>query len=512
LSLVLNSRDVEFNGQSAELVAAHDVTYRVRGERAIVDEAQRVKALLAAVPLPYWVIDHSGKLVDTNELYCKLSGFRRDELVGTHITTWLAEGINTEEASTNKPAQHVTLKHKDGTPYEATLLLDQKAINEHTRVILIQKTEEPLANAPAAEGSLKLDTVLEIMRYAGDADEGTLLQYATSQLAATFKSPLAMFASVDESTQQFRVMSYTYVQAGKRTAIATGEPIALPAEFRDALTEHNAIVHNDATETRLDSQPSVALSRYLLCPAAQASEQWFLLVANHDSGYSPVDQQQLQSCADILVTLLTLKRRQTQTQGLQHQAQSEASSLLGVLQRLLAQHDPFANNGGTRVAALATAIGKQMGLSTEVCSRLSTAAQLHDIGHLLIPQALLLRPTALEPGEQALVRTHVDRGVQLLDGLELGSDVLTAIAQHHERLDGSGYPKRLRGDEIRIESRILAVADVVEAMCSTRAYRPAKGVDAALEELNSGSGKLYDADVVKACVEVFKDTKQEWPK
>jgi HD-GYP domain-containing protein (c-di-GMP phosphodiesterase class II) len=458
------------------------------------------------------VVDHTGKLLDTNDQYCKLSGFKRDELVGTHITTWLAEGINTEEAASDKPAQHLTLKHKDGTPYEATLLLDEKAINEHTRVILIQKKDEPLANAPAAEGSLKLNTVLEIMRYAGDADEGTLLQFAVSQLAATFKSPLAMFASVDAATQQFRVMSYTYVHGGKRTAIVTSEPIPLPAEFRDALSQRNALVRNDASETRIDSQPTMALSRYLLCPAAQGNEQWFLLVANHDSGYSPADQHQLQSCADILVTLLTLKRRQTQTQGLQHQAQSEASSLLGVLQRLLAQHDPFANNGGTRVAALASAIGKEMGLGAEQCSRLSTAAQLHDIGHLLIPQSLLLRPTALEPGEQALMRTHVDRGVQLLEGLELGDEVLTPIAQHHERLDGSGYPKRLRGDEIKLESRILAAADVVEAMCSARAYRPAKGVDAALEELKSGSGKLYDADVVKACVEVFKDAKQEWPK
>jgi len=513
LSLVLNSRDVDFNGQNAELVAAHDVTYRVRGERAIVDEAQRVKALLAAIPLPYWVIDHTGKLIDTNEHYCRLSGFKRDELIGTHITTWLAEGINTEEAATDKPAQLVTLKHKDGTPYEASLLLDKNAINEHARVILIRKNEDTATtNAPAAEGSLKLSTVLEIMRYAGDADESTLLQYATSQLAATFKSPLAMFASVDMATQQFRVMSYTYVKGGKRTAVATGEPIPLPTAFGDALTQRNAIVHNDAAESRLDSQPTISLSRYLLCPASQGDEQWFLLVANHDSGYSPVDQQQLQSCADILVTLLTLKRRQTQTQGLQHQAQSEASSLLGVLQRLLAQHDPFANNGGTRVAALALAIAKEMGLDAEQCSRLSTAAQLHDIGHLLIPQSILLRPSILEPGEQALMRTHVDRGVQLLDGLELGNDVLTPIAQHHERLDGSGYPKRLRGDEIKLESRILAVADVIEAMCSVRAYRPAKGLDAALEELKAGSGKLYDTSVVSACIEVFKATKQEWPK
>ena len=513
LSLVLNSRDVEFNGQTAELVAAHDVTYRVRGERAIVDEAHRVKALLAAVPMPYWVIDQEGKLLDVNEQYCHLSGYRRAELIGTYITTLLANDSG-DQTNQNKPSQAATLKRKDGSRHAATLVMNQNATNEHARVILIQPREDDAAETEnGSSGSLRLNTVLEIMRYAGDADELTLLQYAIAQLSSTFSSPLAMFASADAVSQKFQIMAFTFVQSGKRTSIATNELVELPADFQAALIAQNAVLHNGtATVTQISSNPPLSLSRYLLCPVKHGDEQWFLLVGNRESTYSPADQQQLQSCADILVTLLTLKRRQAQTQGLQYQAQSAASSLLGVLQRLLAQHDPFANNGGVRVAALATAIAKEMGFDTERSIKLSTAAQLHDIGHLLIPQSLLLRPTALEPGEQALIRTHVDRGVQLLDGLELGGDVLNTIAQHHERLDGSGYPKRLRGDEIQMESRILAIADVVEAMCSVRAYRPARGLEAALDEIKSGSGKLYDANVVNACIKVFGDTKQEWPK
>ena len=514
LSLVLNSRDVDFEGKSAELVAAHDVTYRVRGERAIVDEAQRVKSLLSAMPLPYWVIDHAGKLVDANEHFTRLTGYRRDELIGTHLTSLLAEGSSADDDGADKPAQQVSLKHKDGSQSSAFLILNPAAANEHTRVILVQPRNDDTVqlHTIATEGSLQLKTVLEIMRYAADADESTLLQFSIAQLASTFSSPLALFASVNPASQTFNVLAFTYVQSGKRIAIATNEPIALPAEFRDALSKGNAVVRDDASVITLLSSPALSLGRHMLCPSSQGDDQWFLLVANRDATYSDVDQHQLQSCADILVTLLTLKRRQAQTQGLQHQAQSEATSLLGVLQRLLSQHDAFATNSGTRVAALTAAIAKEMGLDSDRCSKLSTAAQLHDIGHLLIPQSILLRPTALEPGEQALMRTHVDRGVQLLDGLELGIDVITAISQHHERLDGSGYPKRLRADEIKLDARILAVADVVEAMCSPRAYRPARGVEAALEELKSGSGKLYDPPVVTACAKVFKDSNSEWPK
>ncbi len=514
LSLVLNSRDVDFNGQVTELVAAHDVTYRVRGERAIVDEAQRVKSLLLAMPLAYWVIDHDGKLLDVNEHYCHLSGYRRDELIGTHITAMLADASAVDQGTQNKLAQRASLRHKDGTQFGVNMIMDQSAINAHTRVILIQphNDETKINEVASSEGSLRLKTVLEILRYATDADEVTLLQYAIAQLAATFSSPLAMFAAVDIASQNFKVMAFTYVQAGKRTAIITHEAIALPVEFRDVLTQRDAITRNETNGATLESNPVISLSRYLLCPASHGEEQWFLLIGNRDSDYSGIDQQQLQSCADILVTLLTLKRRQIQTQGLQQQAQTAASSLFGLLQRLLAQHDPFANIGGARVAALAAAIATEMGLSNERRDNLITAAQLHDIGHLLIPQTLLLRPAVLEPGEQALMRTHVDRGVQMLDGLELSSEVLTTIAQHHERLDGSGYPKRLRGDEIQLDSRILAVADVVEAMCSARAYRPARTMDVALEEIKSGSGKLYDANVVDACLQVFKDFKTEWPK
>jgi len=514
LSLVLNSRDVDFEGQPTELVAAHDVTYRVRGERAVVDEAHRVKSMLSAMPLPYWVIDQAGKVTDANDHYCKLTGQRRDDVVGAHITSLIAEGSTADQSISDKATHQVMLKHKDGSTSPATIIMDQAAINESTRVVLIQSGTAAAASPSgnASEGSLRLNTVLEIMRYAGDADEGTLLQYAIAQLAATFASPLAMFASVDAASKQFRIMAFTYVQSGKRTAIATHDAIELPPDIRNALVNGDAIVNHGSTETHIQSQPALVLSRYMLFPATSGDEKWFLMVANRDENYSEIDQQQLQSCADILVTLLTLKRRQIQTLGMRSQAQSEATSLLGLLQRLLAQHDPFANNGGVRVAALANAIAAEMGMDEERRSRLSIAAQLHDIGQLLIPQSILLRPTALEPGEQALIRTHVDRGVQLLDGLELDSNVMSAIAQHHERMDGTGYPKRLRGDEIKLDARILAVADVVEAMCAVRAYRPAKGIEAALEEIKSGKSKLYDENVVNACVKVFNDSNNEWPK
>ena len=140
----MNSRDVEFNGQTAELVAAHDVTYRVRGERAIVDEAHRVKALLAAVPMPYWVIDQEGKLLDVNEQYCHF-GLSTCELIGTYITTLLANDSGDQTKSGTSPLPAATLKRKDGSRHAATLVMNQNATNEHAPVILIQPREDDAA-------------------------------------------------------------------------------------------------------------------------------------------------------------------------------------------------------------------------------------------------------------------------------------------------------------------------------------------------------------------------------
>jgi putative two-component system response regulator len=136
-------------------------------------------------------------------------------------------------------------------------------------------------------------------------------------------------------------------------------------------------------------------------------------------------------------------------------------------------------------------------------------AQLIDVGMLQIPRELLWRPGTLSASEFELVKTHVDRGAETLRRIEFPWPVADAVRQHHERLDGSGYPLGLKGDEIMLEARIVAVADAAEAMLAPRPQRPALALNACIDELQSQAGRRYDARVAKACVKVLRERESQ---
>jgi HD-GYP domain-containing protein (c-di-GMP phosphodiesterase class II) len=133
------------------------------------------------------------------------------------------------------------------------------------------------------------------------------------------------------------------------------------------------------------------------------------------------------------------------------------------------------------------------------------AGSIHDVGKLSIPAEILSKPTKLSPIELSLIKEHASRGYEILKGVESSWPLAEIVHQHHERMDGSGYPGNLKGEEILIEARILTVADVVEAMASHRPYRPGLGINAALDEIEKNSGIFYDDAVADACLRLFRE-------
>ena len=186
--------------------------------------------------------------------------------------------------------------------------------------------------------------------------------------------------------------------------------------------------------------------------------------------------------------------------GLEHML----TQTIDAMSNMVEWRDPYTHGHQRRVAELACSIAEEMGLAPDRIQGLRLAAYVHDVGKIAIPAEILSKPTVLTAIERDLVRTHVDISRDILSKVDFPWPVADIAHQHHERMDGSGYPQGLKGDEILLESRILAVADTVEAMSSHRPYRPALGMERALDEIVKNRGRHYDPAVVDACQRVLR--------
>lgn len=167
--------------------------------------------------------------------------------------------------------------------------------------------------------------------------------------------------------------------------------------------------------------------------------------------------------------------------------------------------DPYTAGHQKRVANLARAIATEMGLSKDKIEAIRMAGVIHDIGKISVPSEILTRPGKINEIEMALIMNHSQVGYDILKTVDFPWPIAQMVLQHHERMDGSGYPQGIAGEDICLEARILAVADVVEAMASHRPYRPALGIEKALEEISNNKGILYDPAVVDACIKLFSE-------
>ena len=183
-------------------------------------------------------------------------------------------------------------------------------------------------------------------------------------------------------------------------------------------------------------------------------------------------------------------------------------SLLGTIKALsmtVEARDPYTSGHQRRVSHLGRAIAQGMALPNDTIDNVRIAGIVHDIGKVSVPAEILSKPGTLTDIEFGLIKVHPQSGYDILKNAELPYPIAEIVLQHHERLDGSGYPQGLKDGQTLLEARILAVADVVEAMASHRPYRPARGIDAALEEIEKNKGILYDEKVGEACLQLFRE-------
>lgn len=234
------------------------------------------------------------------------------------------------------------------------------------------------------------------------------------------------------------------------------------------------------------------------------------IVAESKELFDEQEMDLLQEMAeDVAYGIQALRTASAHSRGMER-IQKTMLQTIEAVSHTLEKRDPYTAGHQQRVGKLAVSIAQQLGMGEEQVEGIRLGALVHDIGKIYVPAEILNRPGRLSSAEFDIIKSHPEVGYDILCGVEFDWPITDMVLQHHERLDGSGYPHGLKGDEIVLEARILAVADVVEAITSHRPYRPGLGIDVALEEIINGRGNHYDEQVVDTCVVLFREQDFSW--
>jgi len=252
-------------------------------------------------------------------------------------------------------------------------------------------------------------------------------------------------------------------------------------------------------------------ARSVLIPDGLRAEGWYPNLGGKNRyilfDAAPIrdDNGELIAAIETLQDITDRKRAEKKLEETLENLRKSMGTTIQVMVSTVEARDPYTAGHQLKSANLARAIATEMGLSQEKIEGIRMAGSIHDIGKISIPAEILSKPTKLSEIEFALIKEHAHRGFEMLKNVESPWPLAEIVYQHHERMDGSGYPRNLKGEEILMEARILTVADVVEAMESHRPYRPGLGIEAALNEIEKNRGIFYDATVVDACLSLFRE-------
>ena len=213
--------------------------------------------------------------------------------------------------------------------------------------------------------------------------------------------------------------------------------------------------------------------------------------------------------AKVRLKTIDLDRRAEELKASYEKIQMILDGTVLAMSRIVESRDPYTAGHQQQVTQIASIIAEKISLPPERVEAIRISAALHDIGKISVPSEILTKPSRLTDLERELVKTHSQNAYDILKAIDFPYPIADIILQDHERMDGSGYPQGLKGEEILLEARIVAVADVLEAMSAHRPYRPALGIEAAMEEITRHRGLLYDENVVDACLEIYRENGQK---
>ena len=533
--------DVEIHGTSMELGGKRaltavmlDVTEPRRALRRVEESEAKLSAILEAITDGVGIVDpQTRRLLGGTSAFCEMLGYRPEELpalsiADLHPAESLANVMAQFEHQIRgqiKVATDLPVKRKDGSVFLADISTTAAMIGGKPQMVAVfhdvtqrKRAEEHLRRVNWALRALSQSN--SALVHAGSEDE--LFRSCCAAIASAEGYALAWIGLArDDAGRSVEVVAAAgealdFMQGFEVSSVDT--PHGGGASGRAIRTGATQVVDNLAADAAfgpwLEKAQAKGLASAVSLPIKLEREiLGVLTVYSRESGAFRDDEVRLleEMAGDISYGIATRRTRQAYATGIEERAQqairlrATLESAIGALAATVEQRDPYTAGHQRRVAELAVAIGREMGFEDDRLTGLHVAGIIHDIGKISVPAEILSRPGKLSAIEFELIKGHAQAGYEIVKGVDFPWPVAQAIGQHHERLDGSGYPQGLKGEQVILEARILAVADVVEAMSSHRPYRAGLGVDFALKEIEDKRGQLFDPAVVDACLRAFRE-------
>ena len=519
LVLELRFRSVSFDGRACWITSAREVTAEHTTRAANEQSALRAQALEHS-PVATCVADAEGRLLQANAAFSTLLGLDAEALARANLQQFetAAEG----EATVRSVAIGAALpnvrecrwQRPDGTSFDAEVSVAAAIDGESgLRVVAVRDlSEHRRALHRAGREQQCLAMLLDLVQRAHSMTEAEILEQALVASGNFAGGAVGyVFLALPEAGH-LELVAARGGDAAAATDLALlrrwrGEPPAKTA-LAECLASQQEVVRDaiEGTDGLRQAGLPGTLRRQLCAPLLDGGRvAGVLLLADKAEPYDDDDRRLAGLIAEGLVRVL--RRRRSDAEVLSAMDHMERV-MLGVVESLggLAETQDAGRIGrARRVGDLSAGIGTALGLPGHTVCGLRVMGQLIDAGMLHIPREILWRPGQLTSVEYDLVKTHAERGYEILRSIDFPWPVAEVVRQHHERLDGSGYPRALEGDAILLEARIVAVADAAEAMLAPRPQRPPMSIDACIEELQSQAGRRYDARVVKACVKLLRE-------
>ena len=480
--------DVEFVSNAYKVNGSRIIQCNIRDITERKSRDLEYRTIISAAVDGFWLNNMQGHLLDVNQAYCLMSGYTYDELVNMTIADIEVIERPEEVASHIEKIKEVGHDHfetrhrrKDGVTFDVEISSHYLPIGGGRTCVFCRDITQRKKSEDAIRGSkLLLQTAIDA------TPDGMCVKNLEHRFLLVNKR----FAESLNTIPQNMI--------GKADTEFSSEELCLGNPDKGIRGYHRG--DNQAFQGRVMRDPRNAVTwtdgtqhiydTYKIPLTDQLGLIYGVLVYNRDMTEQAKAEEQ----------------REVAYESLRH----SLHNMIDTMAKVVEMRDPYTAGHQRRVADLASAIAQEMKLDDSRIEHIVMAAKIHDIGKMYVPSDILSKPGKLTDMEFSLIRTHAQGSFDIIKSIEFTQPVALMTLQHHERLDGSGYPNGLKGDAIMIESRILAVADVVEAMASHRPYRAALGIESALEEISKNKGKLYDADVVDACLELFNSGKFEF--